>query len=117
ASTVLKDRGPADLQRAETVCRAKALREVVGTTQGVQIASVQRSEDRLTVTIEKGNETVKSVADYFEITTAKVEGKIAPGMSVVGKWRSADGKTYFLAMGMLCDRQGNPVAKPAPGKP
>jgi hypothetical protein len=110
ASTVLKDAGAGELRRAATVCQVKALRAVVGTTQGVQIGSVQRMENRLVVTIEDGKEKVKTVADYFSATTAKVPGG-AKGMTVVGKWKSADGKTFYLAMGTLCDRKGDPVEK------
>lgn len=107
-SRVLKDNSPKELLEAEQVCKIKALREVVGTTQGVQIASVQKSEDRIVVVIDKDGPKVKTVSDYLEVTEAKVQG-LAKGMTVLGRWKSGDGKTLYVAVGLVCDRKGNPV--------
>jgi hypothetical protein len=36
------------------------------------------------------------------MTTARVEG-LCRGMPIIGRWKSADGKTCYMAIGMLCD--------------
>src|SRR4051794_2087121 len=63
AAVPLADSSVSERLQAEKVCREKALRDVVGSTQGVQIASVQKAEDRVIVTLEKGVSKVKSVSD------------------------------------------------------
>jgi hypothetical protein len=30
-------------------------------------------------------------------------------MSVVGRWRSRDGKVLYVAVGAICDRKGEPI--------
>ena len=32
-------------------------------------------------------------------------------MTVIGRWRSADGKVFYLALGVLCDSKGEPVER------
>jgi hypothetical protein len=108
ASTVLKNDSAEERLRAETVCPIKAMRNVVAATEGVQIASVQKSEDSIVVIIDRGERKVKSVAAYLETTEARVQG-LAKGMLVVGRWKSKDGKVYSLAIGSVCDKKGNVV--------
>ena len=47
-------------------------------------------------------------ADLLKISRAKVEG-ITRDMPVIGRWRSADGDTFYLAIGVIIDRDGKPV--------
>jgi tetratricopeptide (TPR) repeat protein len=108
ASAPLDEDSPRARAAAEKVCREAALRDVVATTQGVQIASVQKAEDRLVVTVEKGESKVKSISSYLEITTTRVAG-MAREMPVVGRWRSRDGRVLYVVTGVVCDRSGNLV--------
>lgn len=110
ASTVMKDNSSADRLRAEKVCRAKALAYVVQERKGVQVFHTEESKDKTTVVHRDGKETGKSVSEYLEITKTKVEG-IAKDMPVVGRWKSKDGKVFYLAIGAMCDRDGNPPAR------
>ena len=72
ASVAPEDRSPKALLEAEEVCRAKALRDLVAGTQGVQIASLQKSEDsEVVVRTEKGEQS-KLVSKYLEITELKL---------------------------------------------
>jgi hypothetical protein len=113
ASTVLKDHGAEERLRAEQVCKIKAIREVVATTHGVQIGSMQKLEDRVIVVIDKEGPKSKTVSDYLQITTARVEG-IAQNMMVIGRWQSKEGKVFYLAVGKLVDRQGMPIPEKIP---
>jgi hypothetical protein len=47
--------------------------------------------------------------DLLKITKAKVEG-ITRDMPVIGRWRSADGDVYFLAIGAFIDKSGNRIS-------
>ena len=51
-------------------------------------------------------------ADLLKIIKAKVEG-ITLDMPVIGRWRSADGDTFYLAIGAIIDRDGKPVTPSA----
>jgi hypothetical protein len=113
ASTVLKNDGAEERVRAERVCHLKVLEDVVGTTQGVQIASVQTSGEKIEVTVENGGKKVKSVATYLDMTEARVRG-VTKDMPVVGRWYSKDGKVFYLALAARCDKKGNPVDVPSP---
>ncbi len=108
ASTVLKDESPTERLRAEQVCKIKALREVVASTHGVQISSLQKSEDRNVVVIDKEGAKTSTVSEFLQITTERVKG-IAKDMAVIGRWKSKDGSVFFLAVGKLVDRQGKRV--------
>ncbi len=108
ASTVLADDRAKTRLDAEKVCRVKALASVVGEQKGVQVAHVEKVEERTVLVLEDGKERGKSVSEVLQITTARVKG-LAPGMAVVGRWKSKDGQTFYLALGRVCDRKGNPV--------
>jgi hypothetical protein len=110
ASTVLKDASAEERLRAEKVCRIKALASVVAEKEGVQVGHVEQFREITMVVIEEGKETAKSVTEWLQVTTAKVQG-IAKEMPVVGRWQSANGKVFFLVLGALCDRTGKPMPK------
>jgi hypothetical protein len=112
-STVLKNNSARERARAETVCRVKALASVVAEQQGIQVAHVEQLKERTVVVLENGKEKAKSVSVLLQVTRTQVQG-IARGMAVVGRWRSADGKTFYLAVGAICDRKGNPLPTEPP---
>jgi hypothetical protein len=108
ASTVLKNDSASERLRAERVCRPKALASVVGERSGVQIAHTEEVRDKTIVVIVDGREKAKSVSELLEVTKSKVSG-IAKDMPVVGRWKSKDGMIFYLAIGVICDKDGNPV--------
>jgi hypothetical protein len=113
ASTVLKDDSADERLRGEKVCRIKALASVVAEKEGVQLAHVEQVKEKTVVMIENGTEFGKSVTEVLQVTTAKVQG-IAKALPVVGRWQSADGKVFYLALGAVCDPTGKPVAEEQP---
>ena len=76
--------------------------------QDLQVAYLENSKDETVVVIENGVEKATSVIDLLKISRAKVEG-ITHDMPVVGRWRSADGDTFYLAIGAAISRDGNPI--------
>lgn len=112
-STVLKDNKPRTRIDAEKVCRVKALASIVAEKKGVQVAHVEKVEERTVVVIENGKETGKSVSEVMQLTKTEVRG-LAPGMSVIGRWKSKDGEVFYLALGLICDKKGRPVREEAP---
>ena len=108
ASTVLKDDSSSERLRAERVCRPKALASVIAERRGVQIAHSEESKDKTIVVIIDGQEKAKSVSELLEVTRSKVSG-IARDMPVVGRWKSKNGMIFYLAIGAVCDKDGNPV--------
>jgi hypothetical protein len=108
ASTILKNASPSERLRAERVCRSKALASVVAERKGVQIAHSEELKDKTIVVIIDGHEKAKSVSELLEVTKTKISG-IARDMPVVGRWKSMDGAIFYLAIGALCDKDGNPV--------
>lgn len=113
ASTVLADDRAKTRQDAEKVCRLKALASVVAEKQGAQVAHVEKVEERTVIVLEDGKEKGKSVSEVLQITQSHVKG-LAPGLSVVGRWKSKDGQTFYLALGLVCDKKGNPVRAEPP---
>ncbi len=107
-STVLNDGSAKERLRAEKVSRVKALTSLVAEKQGVQIAHVEELKDETVVVLENGTEKATSVMDLLKITKAKVEG-ITRDMPVIGRWRSAEGDTFYLAIGAIIDRSGKPI--------
>jgi hypothetical protein len=108
ASTVLKDNSAKERLRAERVCRVKALASVVAEKKGVQVAHVEHLKERTVTVIDNGKETAKSVSELLQVTQTKVEG-IARDMPVVGMWRSKDGTVFYLAIGGVYDKGGEPA--------
>ena len=113
ASTVLRDGSADDRVRAERVCIIKARAAVIGEQQGVQVAHVEQIKDRTVVVVVNGKETAKSVSELLVLTRSKVEG-ISRGLAPVGRWKSADGKVFYLAVGGIFDAQGNTVSATLP---
>lgn len=113
-STVLQDQSAQDLLRAEKVCQVHALRHIVEQTQGIQVFSMTRLKEETRMERKAGKESEKGISELLQITKTRVQG-VARGMSVVGRWKSADGQTYYLAMGTLCDKDGM-VLPSSPGK-
>jgi hypothetical protein len=113
AYTVLADDRAKTRLDAEKVCRVKALASVVAEKQGAQVAHVEKGEERTVIVLEDGKEKARSVSEVLQITQTQVEG-LAPGLSVVGRWKSKDGQFFYLALGMICDKKGNTIRPEAP---
>jgi hypothetical protein len=110
ASTVLKDDSADERLRAEKVCKIKALASVVAEKQGVQVDHIERVKEQTAVLTKHGKESGQAVTEILQVTTAKVQGS-APFLPVVGRWHSADGKVFSLALGAVCDRAGSVVGE------
>jgi hypothetical protein len=108
-STALKDSSAAERLRAEKVCRLHAEASLAAEKQGVQVARLERLEEKTRVVLEDDREKGRSVSELLQVTTTKVEGLVR-GMPVVGRWKSKAGDVFYLAIGAVCDREGNPVA-------
>jgi hypothetical protein len=108
ASTVLKDKSPKDRLRAEKVCRVKALASVVAEKEGVQVAHVEQLKEKTVIVLDCHRETGKNVSELLQITKTKVEG-ITKDMPVVGRWKSKEGDVYYLALGVVLDKKGEPI--------
>jgi hypothetical protein len=100
ASTFLKDASAQERLRAERVCRIKALANVVAEKEGVQVAHLEKLEERTRIVIDNKEETADSVSELLQITQTKVEG-IAKDMPVIGTWKSKDGDVFYLAIGAM----------------
>jgi hypothetical protein len=71
ASTVLKDDSADERQRAEKVCKLKALASVVAEKQGVQLAHVEQVKEQTVVVLENCKESGHSVTEVLQVTTAQ----------------------------------------------
>jgi hypothetical protein len=109
-STALKDSSAAERLRAEKVCRLHAEASLAAEKQGVQVAHLERLEEKTRVVVDDDKEKGRSVSELLQVTTTKVEG-LVHGMPVVGRWKSKAGDVFYLAIGAVCDREGNPVAE------
>ena len=98
AMVILKDGAAADLLRAERVCMLKARAAAVGERDGARISYLKRVEDRVVVVTDVDGEKARSVSDRLTVTRETVGG-VAKGLPVVGRWRSADGTVFYLAVG------------------
>jgi hypothetical protein len=113
ASTPLKDNRAKDRLRAEKVCRAKALASVVAEKRGVQVSHVETVEEKTVVVLDGEKERAKSVSEALQVTKTKVEG-ITKDMPVVGRWKSKDRDVFYLALGVVVGKNGEPVREVAP---
>jgi hypothetical protein len=95
------------------VCKVKALASLAAEKQGVQLVHVKQVRERTVVVIENGKESGQSVTEVLRVTTARVQS-IAQEMPVVGRWLSAKGKVFYLALGAVCDRTGKQVVEEQP---
>ena len=89
------------------MCRVKALASVVAAKSGVQVFRLETLKESTILVQEGEKETGRSISELLSITKAKVEG-IAKDMPVVGRWRSKDGEVFYLAIGMVCGKDGKP---------
>jgi hypothetical protein len=112
ASTTLKDGSADERLRAIRVCRENALAHFVAEREGVQVAHVEVVEKKVVIVLDENKEKATSVTKVLQLTKTKVQG-LAKGMQVVGRWKSADGKVFYLALGMVCDPTGEPIVPDA----
>src|SRR5262245_36216296 len=105
----LEDSKAKTLVDAHRVAELKALVSVEKQRKGVQVATEESVKDRTVLKLENGKETGKSVSEILSVTTARLKAVMGKGMSRVGTWRSKDGKTFYLAMGMIVDAGGKLV--------
>ncbi len=115
ASVALEDMSAQVLIDAEKVCRLKAFREVIESTEGVQIVSVQRSEDGKTVKYEHGGRKIESVSKYFDMTKTRLS-TFARDLPMIGHWKSKDRTRLYIAIGTLLDKAGNRIPIPVGGQ-
>jgi hypothetical protein len=108
ASTPLKDESAKDRLRAERVCRTKAFANIVAERKGVQVAHMEKLEERTQLVIDEKGETGISVSELLQVTKTKVEG-IAKDMPVIGHWKSKDGDVFYMALGVVFDKNGKVV--------
>jgi len=109
ASTVLKDGSAQERLRAEKVCRIKALASIVGDKQGIQVCRTEQVKERTVIILDGEIEKAKSVSELLQLTQTKVEG-VAKDMPAVGKWKSIAGDVFYLAIGIVCDKDGKTIA-------
>lgn len=108
ASTAINDNTAKDRLRAERVCRVKALAAIVAEKKGIQVCHVETLNEKTQIVIDEKGETGSSVLELIQVTKTKVEG-IAKDMPVVGRWKSKDGEVFYLALGVMLDKKGEPI--------
>ena len=108
ASTEVKKSSSSDRLRAEKVCRIKALANVIGEKQGVQVLHIEELKDETRVIFDDNGEKASSVSTLMQVTKTKIEG-IAKDMPIVGRWSSANGEVFYLAIGVILDENGERI--------
>ena len=108
ASTVLKNDTPTERLRAEKVCRTKALAGMVAEKKGIQVCHVETLNEKTVVVIDEKGETGTSVSELIQVTKTKVEG-ITKDMPVIGRWHSKDGDVFYMAIGVILDKNGEVI--------
>lgn len=108
ASTEVKKGSSSDRLRAEKVCRLKALANVIGEKQGVQVLHIEELKDETRVIFDDNGEKASSVSTLMQVTKTKIEG-IAKDMPIVGRWSSANGEVFYLAIGVILDENGERI--------
>ena len=76
--------------------------------QGVQVAHVEELKEKTLVVLDGEKETGKSVSELLQITKTKIQG-ITKDLPVVGRWKSKEGDVFYLAIGAICNKKGEPV--------
>ncbi len=110
ASTVLKNDSPAERLRAEKVCKAKTFAGMVAEKHGVQVCHVETLNEKTVVVIDAGGETGKNVSELLQVTQTKIEG-ITKDMPVIGRWKSNSGDVFYVAVGVILDKNGEPLVQ------
>lgn len=108
ASTAAKDNSVADRVRMQTVCRSKALAELLSQQKGLQVKYALQAKDQTVVVFRDGKEETESLESTLETTSAQVEGFVQ-ALPVVATWYSAAGDMFFLAIGTIIEQTGNRV--------
>ena len=108
AATELADDSAAERIRAEKVCRLRAMTTTLRATESVQVAQAETLKGGGLKLKLASTQPVKSLGEVLELTTAKVEGLVRE-MPPVARWKSGDGKRFFLATGQVVDRMGEVV--------
>lgn len=108
AKTVLGTGDAEDLVRAERVCLLKAKAAVVADREGTTVTYLKTVADKVVVVSDAAGERVASSSGRVTLTREQAAG-VAKGLSVVGRWRSADGRAFYLAVGGRFDAAGRPV--------
>lgn len=106
ASTEIMDNSASERIRAEKVCRIKCDVALLKEKEGVYVAHAESLNDEAITISTQGGATQKSLAEVLETTSAKVEGLVKV-MPPVGRWKSADGKMFFLATGICLNRDSD----------
>jgi hypothetical protein len=110
AYTPIRDNSPDDRKRMNTVCKNRALAAILAEKQDILVAHVEKVDKKDVVVVDKdGKSSVKRVSEYFEMTQSRLEG-VARDFPVVGRWKSSDGKIYYLAIGGVLNQKGERVA-------
>ena len=108
ASTLLKDDSPKDRLRAEKVCRVKAIAAIVAQKKGIQVFHVETLKEQTKVLNDNNKESGESISELIQITQTKVEG-ISRDMPVVGYWRSKNGQVFYIAIGVIVNKNGEVI--------
>jgi hypothetical protein len=108
ASTPLKDGSAKDRLRAERVCRTKAFANIVAEQKGVQVAHMEKLEEKTQIVIDEKGEKATSVSELLQVTQTEVKG-IAKDMPVIGHWKSKDGEVFYMALGVVVGKDGEVV--------
>jgi hypothetical protein len=102
ASVPVVDGSPRERLRNELACKNKAMAYCIAERDGVTVTHVETSIDEDRIELRDETETVTSISRFLGITQSKVSG-VLKGMRVVGRWKSADGSVFYLAMGAVVD--------------
>lgn len=108
ASTVLKDDSANERLRAEKVCRLKAFANIVAEKEGVQVAHAEELKEQTKIVIDENGESGHSISELMQVTKTQVTG-IAKDMPVVGRWNSKNGEVFYMALGVILDKNGEPI--------
>ena len=81
---------------------------MVKEAEGVQVCHVESLNETTEIVIDEKGESAKSVSELLQVTKTTVQG-MTKDMPVVGRWRSNDGKVFYLAIGAGFDRNGSVV--------
>jgi len=109
AKTILKDDSPEELLRAEKVCPIKAKTAIIGERDGAQITYLKRIKDHIEIVKDADGEKSISTSERTKLTEERIQG-IAKDMPVVGRWRSKNGKVFYMAVGTIVDAKGQAIA-------
>ncbi len=70
---------------------------MIGQRNGARITYLKRVRDHIEISNDDNGEHLKSMAERTLLTEERIHG-IAKNMPVVGRWRSKNGKLYYMAV-------------------